>query len=558
MKKITSKSLATVHTDSFNEIKNVNNKIENKSYASNRTKIAGITLIALVITIIILLILTGVTIRAITNTGIIGKAKQAKDDTNYATAAEKVALAINSSYDEDGNRNNELLTENINKIEGLDKKIDNITDDSYVLEITVDGFKFQISKEWIITGEKKQIATLPVNTKSTKAGTKVKVPDNWNSQNVTYINTNDGTEVKTLEKVATVYAVSVGDGKTIPVPEGFFYVGGTLDSGVVISDNELDKNKFAGQEDVPSGAVYDLSTGKTKTEKLTEEEKKQILYGNQFVWIPCQNGEYTKYNWGDSYKDNSWDTSTNSAEKLQVQKYGGFYVGRYEAGTSEITFKNDATLEAPTGTSSWQNDNFTKDKILSGKITSKAGEIPYYHADYETAVTVAENMYKTNSVSTGLMSGTEWDVMVNFMSDEQNKSITNANNNIYYKDIKSECWWGNYNSDNANIKFISGHGRYMIINNGNEQGKFTVADDKFHYGIRTTASTESFKQKNLYDVAGNLHEWTEESTSSNSMYVLRGGSFFRTYSSFPACSRSSWYANCAHTHYGFRPVLYIK
>lgn len=44
MKKITSKSLATVHTDSFNEIKNVNNKIENKSYASNRTKIAGITL----------------------------------------------------------------------------------------------------------------------------------------------------------------------------------------------------------------------------------------------------------------------------------------------------------------------------------------------------------------------------------------------------------------------------------------------------------------------------------------------------------------------------------
>lgn len=49
-----------------------------------------------------------------------------------------------------------------------------------------------------------------------------------NSQNVKYIKTTDGTEVTTLETVATVYAISDGQGNTVPVPKGFYYVGGTM------------------------------------------------------------------------------------------------------------------------------------------------------------------------------------------------------------------------------------------------------------------------------------------------------------------------------------------
>ena len=164
MKNIIDVSLAAVHThthtDNSSEIKILaDNKIQinniyNKSYASKNYKIAGITLIALVITIVILIILAGISIGVIKNTGIIEKAKQAKDDTNYVVAAEKVALAINSSYDNSGNRSNELLKENINKINGLDKKIDNVTDNSYNIKIKVDGFKFEITKEWTINSEK--------------------------------------------------------------------------------------------------------------------------------------------------------------------------------------------------------------------------------------------------------------------------------------------------------------------------------------------------------------------------------------------------------------------
>lgn len=84
----------------------------------------GITLVALVITIIILLILSGITIQALTGTGLFEKAKQAANESKYANIYPKV--------------------EEI----------------SYELEVVVDGYKFKISKTGKITGEKSQLATL--------------------------------------------------------------------------------------------------------------------------------------------------------------------------------------------------------------------------------------------------------------------------------------------------------------------------------------------------------------------------------------------------------------
>lgn len=62
-----------------------------------KNNIKGITLVALVITIIILLILAGITISSLTNTGLFGKAKEAKNLTQEKTAEEKVKL---NSYEE--------------------------------------------------------------------------------------------------------------------------------------------------------------------------------------------------------------------------------------------------------------------------------------------------------------------------------------------------------------------------------------------------------------------------------------------------------------------------
>ncbi len=125
---------------------------------------------------------------------------------------------------------------------------------------------------------------------------------------------------------------------------------------------------------------------------------------------------------------------TDIAECRQIKKYGGFYIGRYEAGVStyneatgnfqdSVTFSNNASLfdsvpiEIGLYNSKWQNYSFTarqKNTIVSigsnkttGNIVEKANSIPYFHADYYTAIEMCRKMYENNStVQSGLVTGT--------------------------------------------------------------------------------------------------------------------------------------------------------
>ncbi len=115
---------------------------------------------------------------------------------------------------------------------------------------------------------------LPENTTEVEAGSKVKMPEKWLTDTVAYVSTEDGKQIEESKKVASVYAVSTGEGETIPVPIGFYYVGGKINEGVVISDNEADR--------------YEVGVDKTTHEYATK------LKGNQFVWIPCKIEEYKK------------------------------------------------------------------------------------------------------------------------------------------------------------------------------------------------------------------------------------------------------------------------
>ena len=488
-----------------------------------------------------MLILAGVTIQGITHTGLFDKTKLAIKRSNYANAAEKVALAVNASYGNTGEIEDDKLKENINSIEGLDKKVDTV---KYDLKIVVDGFEFTISKEGKITGsEDKQVATLPQNTKDTKAGTEVKSNESWNTKNARYIKTSDGTEITTLQIVSTVYAISDGNANTIPVPQGFYYVGGTKTSGVVISDNSADKNKYVGQEDVPTGVTYN-SDGTVNTES-------SAIKGNQFVWIPCSDSDYAKINWGKS--NATWEQMTNTAELAQIEKYGGFYLGRYEAGTSEIKLSTNVDFAAKNTASSWVNDNFSirsglNHSVTSGKVTEKAGEIPYYHADYFTAVELSKKMYSNNYVQSGLATGTMWDMAMKFVADGTNSVVTSSS-------------WGNYKD--GVVTYTKGQGRYATVDSssGAMTSAFTVSDTSYHYGIKTTAISESVKKKNMYDLAGNLWEWTQEAAYPNNTvesYMLRGGSFRNSCSDRPACCRGYGAATYTDTNYGFRVALYIK
>ena len=117
---------------------------EQKEIEINKNQEKGITLIALIITIIVLLILASVSIVMLTGeNGILLQAKNAKNRTEESGAIEKVKLAITSCINENG-LNITNLEDELNKVQGMETNLTNLTRDSFPLEIIVDGKKINV------------------------------------------------------------------------------------------------------------------------------------------------------------------------------------------------------------------------------------------------------------------------------------------------------------------------------------------------------------------------------------------------------------------------------
>ena len=286
------------------------------------------------------------------------------------------------------------------------------------------------------------------------------------------------------------------DGVTIP--DGFVYVGGTKASGLVISDATADKEKYKGQTTVGTDLV-----------------------GNQFVWIPVDNiADYKRTEYTGSFGFSDYSENLPEDEKTSVEANKGFYIGRYEAGDQEST--NSKAFR-------------TRSSSTSNKITVKAGQAPYNYVTRTQAKSLAEG-FKTqqnysSSVTTKLVSSYAWDTAIAFIQ---------KTNSDYGRRSSEE---GNYyNSPTFNYTGIA----------DTEKNKQTKAN-----GTGTLIPTgQTTAVNNIYDMGGNVYEWTTESYSVTGYpYVYRGGSY-RQYAGNPAGGRvvSNDYSDGG---LGFRLTLFL-
>ena len=299
----------------------------------------------------------------------------------------------------------------------------------------------------------------------------------------------------------------------VKMPTGFYYVGGTKTSGIVISDNVNDKDKY-----------------KNKAVVGTD------LLGNQYVWIPCTTDstssklQYARTEWGveEDGDDNSRaikdeltltdasvtysdaDTANGinadvskeivaqiKAEKTSVAKYGGYYIGRYEVG------KNGDTAVV------------------------KYNQTPYASITWSTAYGLAKKIITNSEATSYLCSSYAWDTAVNFI--QNNSTAKNYATSI-------EGFNGNWNPQA--VKDPSGN---VIKPAGTSQ--------QLNTGLTTQFC-------NIFDMGGNEAEFTTELNPGTSETVVRrGGSY---YHSFPAGYRWDNVSGDADIGVGFRATLFLK
>ena len=405
---------------------NERGKVKMRKMFKNKS---GITLIALVVTIVVLLILAGVSISLLLDeNGIIKKSKDARREYGQAKANEQ----------EDLSNLSDMIEEATGKV---------------------------------------TLAKVPVGTKASKNGT----------INGEEGNSNNPTIPKGYIPIDTATS-TWGDGNSAPSQD-------SVKHGLVIKDEKNNEWVWVPVDSTTLATMYEESSDeKTLCGTTGETAVKTKLYSSTITIGKDSNTKtITRTTPGDSnsYREpdlvvgngTSCDATNyktilgknGTKEELaqlfvedykemieSIQKYGGFYIGRYELSEAGVQ-KNQPTLT----NTNWYN-LYAKCKSLNA----------------------------SDKVKTGMIWGCQWDVTCNFIANKgEQKSITDSRT------------WGNYNDSEGDAKVI-------VTENGTETNKYGTKQN--------TGYSEYWKANNIYDLAGNCWEWTQEADDSNSR-AGRGG-----------------------------------
>ena len=348
----------------------------NKGFNKNN----GITLIALIITIIVLLILAGVTLNMVMgDSGIFGKANKASEQTQISNAKEIIRMQV-------------LENELNKKTKDSNAKSDEDLQEAVEAKLTEEGYKIEEGKITIGSTEI-NIAEEIANT-STGGGTSIAGKED-NSKN------------RTLAGTTTGYSY-----KNPVIPQGF--------------------------KAVDVGTATWTYTDETQTEVSGWNEGLVIKdeIGNQFVWVPVDGNDVKYEKWctiGYSYSDCSDDTSAIPVtESTQINTYHGFYVARYEAGLTTATTSQSASTN--------NNANTT---AVSKEGTKIWNWIDYNNAN-TVAKAMINNTATYGTTKSGLVTGTQWDTIMKWYQTSNIKvdnsqdwgtyrNLTYSGNGKYFK-----------------------------------------------------------------------------------------------------------------------------
>ncbi len=409
----------------------------------------GVTLVALVITIIVIIILSTVTIDlAFGNNGLIKRAQLAKDMAANSTTAEQEEM-------------NRVMEEFTNIMEE-----DN--------EITVpDEPGGDTSKVTPVESADGVTVPVPIGYTASEATGENSVNDGF----VIY----EGTEVVNDGNVTTAKTTR-NQFVWIPVDDI---------SQIANQTSGTDEN---GRQNY-QGKLYDFST--TGATEMSNYGQGTTTYREPDV-VPTDDGNAYLTILGLS---SSSEFKTQLQEEFNemiesVDTYGGFYIGRYETGN---------LVASPN----------SKPVVVKGN--NSISSVNWYYM-YQNSKLIGAN---SNVVST-MIWGSMWDRALIWLTETGDKT---------YSDLMNSSSWGNY-SDSTGA---------AATNSGSKQ---------------PTGTNDAWQANNIYDLAGNVYDWTIEA-GNTSARVCRGGYYNFIGSGCPASIRGIGSPSQTGSSYGSRSALFV-
>jgi len=312
------------------------------------------------------------------------------------------------------------------------------------------------------------------------------------------------------------------------LPDGFAQVEGTtLENGLTIQDSK--GNQYVWIEVPKTSEVYPtagLNIKNFTTEEYTAIETDLHTYTND-------------YRDGTSYKDEYYSDEVTGLKSEQytalkqkmlksVYKNGGFYIGKYETGIENAPKtdgdKNTAPTEIP---------------------VIKQNAYPYNYVTCSQAQTLASGMVKSENYTSSLMFGVQWDLVLKYL---ETKGTAQA-------DLKTDsASIGNYYDNlweitNGNSKYAPNGSGWTSGARGKKELNTSI--------LLSTGASETFSKQGIYDIAGNVSEWTLEYTSnSSSPCAYRGGNYGHYGDVYPAADRGNVGTTDYYVDIGFRVSLF--